>query len=77
MENIANGFQLVPHGIAKHKCIGHLQVLRGRLDTNNLRTSETKIMNQSMITLGQCTLYSEWQLCYLRRCIKVEGGDSI
>jgi hypothetical protein len=22
MENIANGFQLVPHGIAKHKCIG-------------------------------------------------------
>jgi hypothetical protein len=25
-KNIANGFQLVPHGIAKHKCIGHLQV---------------------------------------------------
>jgi hypothetical protein len=33
---IANGFQLVLHRIAKHKCIGHLQVLRGRLDTNNL-----------------------------------------
>jgi hypothetical protein len=31
--------------------------LRGRLDTNNLRTSETIIMNQSMKTLGQCTLY--------------------
>jgi hypothetical protein len=26
--------------------------LRGRLDTNNLRTSETKIMNQSMINFG-------------------------
>jgi hypothetical protein len=25
-KNIANGFQLVPHGIAKHKWIGHLQV---------------------------------------------------
>jgi hypothetical protein len=62
MESIANGFQLVLHGIAKYKCIGHLQVLRGRLDTNNLRTSETKIMNQSMITFGQCTLYSELQL---------------
>jgi hypothetical protein len=33
--------------------------LRGRLDTNNLRTNETKIMNQLMITLGQCTLNSE------------------
>jgi hypothetical protein len=26
--------------------------LRGRLDTNNLRTSETIIMNQSMINSG-------------------------
>jgi hypothetical protein len=34
--------------------------LRGRLDTSNLRTSEMNIMNQSMKTLGQCTLYSEW-----------------
>jgi hypothetical protein len=25
-KNIANGFQLVLYGIAKHKCIGHLQV---------------------------------------------------
>jgi hypothetical protein len=25
-KNIANGFQLVLHGIAKPKCIGHLQV---------------------------------------------------
>jgi hypothetical protein len=33
--------------------------LRGRLDTNNLRTSETNNMNQSMKTLGQYTLYSE------------------
>jgi hypothetical protein len=29
--------------------------LRERLDTNNLRTSETNIMNQSMKTLGQYT----------------------
>jgi hypothetical protein len=28
-KNIANGFQLVLHGIAKHKCIGHLQVEKG------------------------------------------------
>jgi uncharacterized membrane protein affecting hemolysin expression len=27
--------------------------LRGRLDTNNLRTSETNIMNQSMINFGK------------------------
>jgi hypothetical protein len=33
-------------------------------------------MNQSMITLEQCTLNLEFQLCSLRRCIKVEGGDS-
>jgi hypothetical protein len=26
--------------------------LRGRLDTNNLRTSKTIIMNQSMINFG-------------------------
>jgi hypothetical protein len=58
-KNITNDFQLVLHGIAKHKCIGHLQVLRGRLDTNNLRTSETMIMSQSIKTLGQYTLYSE------------------
>jgi hypothetical protein len=59
MEKHTNGFQLVLHERAKHKCIGHLQVLRGRIDTNNLRTSETNIMNQSMKTLGQCTLYLE------------------
>jgi hypothetical protein len=58
-EKHTNGFQLVPHGVAKHKCIGHLQVLRGRLDTNNLRTSETNNMNQSTKPLGQYTLYSE------------------
>jgi hypothetical protein len=52
MEKHSKWFQLVPHGIAKHKCIEHLSSLRGRLDTNNLRTSETIIMNQSMINFG-------------------------
>jgi hypothetical protein len=44
-----SGFQLVLHGIAKHRTPSSL---RGRLDTNNLRTSKTIIMNQSMINFG-------------------------
>jgi hypothetical protein len=43
---------LVGHQVAKHKCIGHLQSSRGWLDTNNLRTSNTIIMNQSVIKFG-------------------------
>ena len=47
-----------------------------QLDTNNLRTSNTIIMNQSIVNFGLCTLYSEWQLCSLNWCIKLKDGDS-
>jgi hypothetical protein len=45
-----SGFQLVTHGVAKmHRTPSSL---RGRLDANNLRTSKTIIMNQSIINFG-------------------------
>jgi hypothetical protein len=47
-----SGFQLVLHRIAKHKMHRTPSSLRGRLDTNNLITSKTIIINQSMINFG-------------------------
>jgi hypothetical protein len=49
--------------------------LKGRLDTNNLRTSETKIMSQSMINFGTMHIklyeHSKGTCLHIRNIIRV------
>jgi hypothetical protein len=52
MEKHSKWFSACPSWNSKTEMHRTPLSLRGRLDTNNLRTSEIKIMNQSMINFG-------------------------